>query len=61
MSAFSIHPSVDGGVKAGSDSFHGGTLTCKCSSNPVKVSVQSQSAHKKRPQLAQGRTAFFWG
>ena len=45
MSAFSIHPSVDGGVKAGSDSFHGGTLTCKCSSNPVKVSVQSQSAH----------------
>lgn len=43
--AISIHPSVDNGVKAGSQSFGGGTLTCKCSTNPVEVTVKSQSAH----------------
>jgi S-(hydroxymethyl)glutathione synthase len=43
--AVSIHPSVDGGVKKGSSSFTGGTLTCKCASDPVEVTVQSQTAH----------------
>jgi S-(hydroxymethyl)glutathione synthase len=43
--AVSIHPSVDGGVKPGSDSFSGGTLTCKCASNPVTVSIGAQIAH----------------
>ena len=43
--AVSIHPSVDGGVKPGSDSFSGGSLKCQCSSNPVEVSVASQTAH----------------
>ena len=28
--AISIHPSVDGGVKAGAKDFAGGTLVCKC-------------------------------
>ena len=43
--AISIHPSVDHGIKQGSKDFAGGTLVCKCSSRPVKVSVKSQTAH----------------
>lgn len=41
----SIHPSVDGGVKPGAESFEGGNLKCKCASNPVVVKISSQSAH----------------
>ena len=41
----SIHPSVDQGVKAGSPSFAGGTLVCKCARAPVKVSIGGQVAH----------------
>lgn len=40
--AVKIHPSVDGGVKAGSESFAGGTLTCKCTDRPVKVAIGAQ-------------------
>lgn len=40
-----IHPAVDGGVKPGSASFAGGTLTCKCATDPVKVKVGAQTAH----------------
>src|SRR5260370_27036835 len=36
-----IHPSVDNGVKAGDSSFAGGTLTCKCTTDPVKVTIKS--------------------
>jgi S-(hydroxymethyl)glutathione synthase len=36
-----IHPSVDGGVKPGDSGFSGGTLTCKCSTDPVKVAIKS--------------------
>src|SRR3984957_19084650 len=43
--AVSIHPSVDNGVKQGSKDFAGGTLTCKCTDKPVKVSVGAQIAH----------------
>lgn len=43
--AVSIHPAVDNGVKPGSSGFSGGTLTCKCTTDPVEVSVKSQSAH----------------
>jgi S-(hydroxymethyl)glutathione synthase len=43
--AFSIHPSVDNGIKPGSASFAGGTLACKCKDNPVEVSVGAQTAH----------------
>ena len=45
MAQISIHPAVDNGVKPGSPNFAGGTLVCKCSSNPVEVTVTSQSAH----------------
>ena len=43
--AVSIHPSVDNGVKQGSKDFAGGTLTCKCTDRPVKVSIGAQTAH----------------
>ncbi len=45
MSAISIHPSVDNGIKAGASNFAGGTLTCKCQNKPVKVTIKAQSAH----------------
>src|SRR6202051_4308087 len=44
-SSISIHPSVDSGIKPGAKDFAGGTLVCKCSQNPVKVTVNSQSAY----------------
>ena len=43
--AVSIHPSVDNGIKPGSDTFAGGTLTCHCAHDPVTVKVDAQSAH----------------
>jgi S-(hydroxymethyl)glutathione synthase len=43
--AISIHPFVDGGVKPGSPSFAGGTLTCKCATQPVTVSLGSNVAY----------------
>ena len=45
MATISIHPAVDNGVKPGSPNFAGGTLLCKCASNPVEVSITSQCAH----------------
>ncbi len=45
-SAISIHPSVDGGIRSVQvENFSGGTLTCKCATNPVQVQVSSQCAH----------------
>ena len=35
-----IHPAVDNGVKAGTSGFAGGTLVCKCTTDPVKVSIE---------------------
>jgi S-(hydroxymethyl)glutathione synthase len=43
-STVSIHPAVDHGVKPGAKDFKGGTLVCKCTQNPVKVTIQGQSA-----------------
>jgi S-(hydroxymethyl)glutathione synthase len=43
--AISIHPAVDGGVKPGSASFAGGTLTCKCATQPVTVSLSGNVAY----------------
>jgi S-(hydroxymethyl)glutathione synthase len=43
--AVKIHPSVDNGVKQGKSDFGGGTLTCKCASNPVEVKLSAQTAH----------------
>ncbi|RPH51113.1 MAG: S-(hydroxymethyl)glutathione synthase [Lysobacterales bacterium] len=44
MSAFSIHPSVDSGVKPGAKDFAGGTLTCKCATDPVTVQLKGNVA-----------------
>ncbi len=43
--SFSIHPSVDGGIRAGSDTFTGGSLSCHCASDKVRVRLDSQTAH----------------
>jgi S-(hydroxymethyl)glutathione synthase len=43
--AVKIHPAVDNGVKPGSANFAGGTLTCKCASSPVTVSLKGNTAH----------------
>jgi S-(hydroxymethyl)glutathione synthase len=42
----SLHPMIDKGVfgKA-KKNFAGGTLTCKCASNPVVVEINGQTAH----------------
>ncbi len=40
----SIHPTVDQGVKKGAEGFKGGTLRCRCSSDPVEVKVSTQVA-----------------
>jgi S-(hydroxymethyl)glutathione synthase len=43
--AISIHPQVDGGVKRGTPGFAGGTLVCKCTDRPVKVSIKGDCAY----------------
>jgi S-(hydroxymethyl)glutathione synthase len=45
MAKISIHPAVDNGVKPGAANFAGGTLLCRCASNPVEVSISSQCAY----------------
>jgi len=40
----SIHPSVDHGIKPAAKDFAGGTLLCKCATNPVEVTIKGQSA-----------------
>jgi S-(hydroxymethyl)glutathione synthase len=45
MSAVTIHPSVDQGLKPEAPSFSGGTLKCKCASSPVTVAIKGQVAH----------------
>ncbi len=39
-----IHPSVDNGIVPTVAGFAGGTLTCKCATDPVKVAVAAQTA-----------------
>jgi S-(hydroxymethyl)glutathione synthase len=43
--AVAIHPSIDNGIKPAAPDFQGGTLRCKCASNPVVVRVDSQVAY----------------
>jgi S-(hydroxymethyl)glutathione synthase len=44
MSAISIHPSVDNGVRPGTANFAGGTLVCRCSDKQVKVRIKPEGA-----------------
>jgi S-(hydroxymethyl)glutathione synthase len=41
----SIHPSVDGGIRPTAKDFQGGTLVCKCTKDPVEISIRGQTAH----------------
>ena len=43
-SAVPIHPSVDNGIAPTAPGFAGGTLVCKCATDPVKVAVSAQTA-----------------
>jgi S-(hydroxymethyl)glutathione synthase len=43
--AVNIHPQVDARIKPAQAGFSGGTLSCLCSSNTVKVEVKGQVAH----------------
>jgi S-(hydroxymethyl)glutathione synthase len=45
MAAISIHPSVDNGIKPTAKDFSGGTLKCRCTENPVEVTIKAQTAH----------------
>ena len=40
-----LHPSIDNGLRKGSASFAGGTLSCKCATNPVQVQITGNVAH----------------
>ena len=40
-----IHPAIDAGIKPAREGFSGGTLSCRCSSNPVTVKIDAQTAH----------------
>jgi S-(hydroxymethyl)glutathione synthase len=44
--SIALHPAIDKGFsKSAARNFTGGTLTCKCSGDPVTVSIATQSAH----------------
>ena len=45
MAIQSLHPSIDSGVKAGTGTFQGGTLSCHCAERPVKVTIEGDVAH----------------
>jgi S-(hydroxymethyl)glutathione synthase len=40
-----IHPSIDSGLTPGDSKFAGGTLSCRCTTQPVKVAIRSAIAH----------------
>lgn len=43
--SISIHPSVDKGIKPAAKGFAGGTLRCRCASEPVEVTLGAQTAY----------------
>ncbi|MBN3723886.1 S-(hydroxymethyl)glutathione synthase [Burkholderia sp. Ac-20379] len=45
MSTVAIHPLVDSGVKPGVPGFAGGSLHCRCATDPVEVKVSANVAH----------------
>ncbi len=52
-SQVSIHPALDGGVKAGQANFNGGTLVCACTDRPVKVAIKRRNRPQSRLRLHQ--------
>ena len=45
MSEILLHPYVDQGLKRSTGDFKGGTLVCRCRTDPVKVRVTAPIAH----------------
>jgi S-(hydroxymethyl)glutathione synthase len=45
MTSFSIHPAVDKGIRSASPNLAGGTLVCRCTNDPVEVSITAQCQH----------------
>ena len=45
MASVALHPSIDGGVKAGGGSFAGGTLTCLCAMRTVRLKIKGDVLH----------------
>ena len=43
--AVALHPSIDGGVKPGTGSFAGGTLSCLCMTRTVRLKIKGDVAH----------------
>ncbi|HVC16594.1 MAG TPA: S-(hydroxymethyl)glutathione synthase [Rhodanobacter sp.] len=43
--ALHLHPAIDHGIKPGAANFTGGTMVCKCTQAPVKVTIMGQVAH----------------
>jgi S-(hydroxymethyl)glutathione synthase len=43
--AVHLHPAIDQGIKPESPSFAGGTLKCRCATDPVTVIIKGQVAH----------------
>ena len=44
MASLSLHPSIDHGIAPEVKGFAGGTLVCKCTRDPVTVSIGAQTA-----------------
>ena len=44
MASAKLHPLIDGGVKQQADNGSGGKLRCKCKSQPVEVTLDSNVA-----------------
>jgi len=44
MASAKLHPLIDGGVKQQADNGNGGKLRCKCKSQPVEVTLDSNVA-----------------
>ena len=40
-----IHPAVDSGLAAGNSKFAGGSLSCRCATQPVTVAIRAGIAH----------------
>lgn len=40
-----LHPTIDNGLPKENASFDGGSLKCKCASDPVEVKIEGQIAH----------------
>ncbi|KAL2205666.1 putative glutathione-dependent formaldehyde-activating enzyme [Sarocladium strictum] len=40
-----LHPTINNGISKGKADFSGGTLLCKCTSNPVEVTLSGNVAH----------------